>query len=83
MFDMMEFHDIVAACREAGIEPQDLDRVLLSRESYEELREKPPETQTMNTSDHKTLDGPSIRVTDGDERLVYVNEKGYEVVIEL
>lgn len=79
---MTSFHDIVQACGEEGIAVSEVDRVLVSAETYSTFQDE-LETRDVETSNYQTIDGPAVRETTGEEKLVYIDESGREREITL
>lgn len=79
---MTSYSRVNELCANVGIAPTDLDRILVSQETYDEWQEKMPstegETLLENASDYETVAGPAVRVTSGQEKIVYVDDGGIE-----
>jgi len=79
---MTSFKEIRQACDEEGISIREIDRFLLNADSADEFYEMVEDTN-IQVSHYATVEGPTVRTVDGPEKLVYVNERGYEVEVEL
>lgn len=81
---MTTFTEIVDAAEEAGISLADVDTVYIDATSYKDWQEKMEQVGSVaQTSDYATVEGPAVRQTDGQPRMVYVDEQGYEQAVEL
>lgn len=74
---MTTYSDIVQVCNEENLSIADLDRVIITAETMENFRENIP-AETVEFGDYETVRGPAIRETDGQEKVVYVDEDGHE-----
>lgn len=70
---MTEYSDIIEVCDTENIDLRDIDRLLLND----------AELDNVTSSDYATKNVPAVRETTGDEKLIYVDENGYEKVINL
>lgn len=72
-----EVHDKMA---ENDLSWDEIDRILLNEEKYEEFQSRSSSNRQAN---YETNDAPAVRRTEKREMIVYVNEYGYTVQIEL
>lgn len=70
---------MVDKIQENNLSFNEIDRILLNPDSYEEMQER----ASFNVADHYTSDAPAVRETSGQEKIVYVSSNGIEVTIEL
>lgn len=79
---MASYGDVIAAMATAGFTLEDVDRILVSRDTIERWEEE-DEFAEASTSDHRTIGGFAVRETEGDERLIAVDEGGEEHEVDL
>lgn len=72
---MAEYSDLVRVLQEQDLDLKDLDRILVSAETYEDWLDH---METAKTSNHRTENAPAIRKSWDEEYVVYVNEFGQE-----
>lgn len=75
----MSYDRVIDAIQENGLRWNDVDRILLNEETYDEFRDR----ASFETSDHLTEDAPAVRVTEGAEKIVWVADNGIEFSQEL
>ena len=74
----MSYSKVTDAIQEHGLDWNEIDRILLNEEAYEEFHETNAES-----SNYATSDVPAVRHTTGQEKIVYIDSKGYLSEIEL
>jgi len=75
----MSYENVIDAINEHSLSWDEIDRILLNPDTYEEMQER----ASFVIADHYTSDKPAVREVDGRERIVYVSKSGVEVSIEL
>lgn len=71
-----DYSDVLDILSENGLSFTDVDRIEIRQETYDLWQNR---MESARTSDHETIEGPAIRVTEGDEKVVHVDEQGREV----
>jgi hypothetical protein len=74
----MGYEKVTEAIQEHGLSWNEIDRILLNEEAYEEFHETGAES-----SNYATTDTPAVRHTTGQEKIVYIDNKGYLNEIKL
>jgi hypothetical protein len=62
-----------------GMDWTDVDRILLNERAYEDFHRR----AEMSHANYATQDAPAVRLTSGDEKILFVNKAGYEEEILL
>lgn len=75
----MSYQRVIDALELHGLSWTDVDRIELREEAYDEFCDR----ASFDVSNYATDYRPAVRVTKRDERLVYVEEDGTEVVVNL
>lgn len=76
---MSNYQNVIDALQTHNLSWNELDRIELNPETYEEFQER----ASFPTSNYATDDSPAVRETVKEEKLVYVSEGGSLVTIEL
>jgi len=74
----MSYSKVTDAIQEHGLSWNEIDRILLNEEAYKEFHER-----DARSSNYATTDAPAVRHTTGQEKIVYIDNKGYLSEIEL
>lgn len=74
----MSYDHVRDAIQEHGLDWSEIDRILLNEGAYEAFHE-----QDASSSNYATTDEPAVRHTEGQEKIVYIDNKGYLQEIEL
>jgi len=74
----MGYQKVRDAIQENGLNWNEIDRILLNEDAYEEFHET-----NAGSSNYATTDEPAVRHTSGQEKIVYIDSKGYLSEIEL
>ena len=75
---MAGYKKVRDAINEHNLSWNEIDRILLNEEAYEEFHES-----GASSSNYATNDEPAVRHTSGQEKIVYIDSKGYLSEIEL
>jgi hypothetical protein len=75
----MSYQKVIDKIQENDLSWDEIDRILLNPETYEEFRER----ASFDTSNYSTTDKPAVRETTKQEQIIYVAENGMEVTINL
>lgn len=75
----MSYQKVADAIQEHNLSWSDIDRILLKEDTYEDFIER----ASFDPSNYSTDDTPAVRRTPGTEKIVYVNDKGIQLTIEL
>lgn len=78
-FNMGDYDRVIDKLQEHNLSWREIDRILLNEDTYEELQRR----ASFDVTDHYTADTPAVRETTGQEKIVYVNKQGMEIIIEL
>jgi hypothetical protein len=71
---------VLNALDELDVSFMELDRIVVDADTYDDLQQR---IDGGNISNYSTVSAPAIRVTMGDEYLLYVDEHGQEKKVEL
>jgi len=74
----MSYSKVKKAIQDHDLDWNEIDRILLNEEAYEEFHETNAES-----SNYATTDAPAVRHTEGQEKIVYIDNKGYLQEIKL
>lgn len=75
----MSYSKVTDAIQDHGLSWNEIDRILLNEDAYEEFHEQ----YDAETTNWKTVNAPAIRETTEQEKIVYVDSSGYLQEIEL
>jgi hypothetical protein len=75
----MSYDKVTETLNVLNLSWSDVDKILLSEDSYQEFRERAP----FSPSDYETTDMPAVRRTEAEERIVLVTKAGQKEVISL
>lgn len=76
----MTYDKVITALHENNLSWNDVDRILLNEDTYDEFQERASNKAKAN---YATTDAPAVRPTSGTEKIVYVDQHGYLQEIEL
>lgn len=77
----MSHERILETLSEEELSWTEVDRILVNEETYSDFHANAP--ADLRSSDHFTDDAPAMRVTEGDEKIVYVDKHGEKVSVNL
>lgn len=77
---MSKYDRVLDVLTEHDLSFMDMDRIVVDPETYDDLQER---VENGLISNYSTVRAPAVRVTTGQEYLLYVDEDGQEVKIEL
>lgn len=75
----MSYQRVVDKIQENDLSWNDIDRILLNPDTYEEFRQR----ASFDPSNYATTDKPAVRETTDEEQIIYVAENGMQVTINL
>lgn len=76
----MSYDRVLDALDEHGLDFTEVDRILLNEDAYDNFLGR---VSGARISNRTTMEAPAVRLTEGQEKLVYVDDDGYPVEIEL
>lgn len=74
----MSYSDVTDVLEQKGISWNDIDRIFLNEDAYDEFHE-----MDVESSNYSTNNVPAVRHTTGQEKIVYIDNKGYLQETEL
>lgn len=75
------WRDVLNTLQRHDLSFSDVDTIEVSQETYDDWQERM--STTSSVSNHETIEGPAVRVTQKQERIVYVNEYGEREVYKI
>lgn len=75
----MSYQRVIDKIQANDLAWDDIDRILLNSDTFAEFEER----ASFDVSDHYTNNKPAVRISSGQEKIVYVSKNGIEVTIEL
>lgn len=77
---MSKYDRVLDVLEEHDLSFMDMDRIVVDPETYEDLQQR---VENGLISNYSTVRAPAVRVTTKNEYLLYVDEDGQEVKINL
>jgi hypothetical protein len=78
---MGDYQRVLDALEEHDLSWRDVDRICLNEDTHMEFYER--SGGDMPSSNYSTSDAPAIRVTNGAEKVVWVDENGIQQEVKL
>lgn len=75
----MAYRDVIEAIQRNGLDWEDIDRIHLNRDTYDEFQDR----ASFDMSNYATTEKPAVRLTRGQEEIIYVDDNGIPKTLSL